>query len=68
MPTVKYVGRGMVILLARRSATAWLSSENRLPATMARSKLFLVCNADSFVKTGSSRPFTSPRTILFPNC
>ena len=40
MPTVKYVGRGMVIVFARSSVTASLSSENKLPVTMAKAKLF----------------------------
>jgi hypothetical protein len=48
---VKYVGNGMGILPARRSATAALSSENRLPETRASEKLFLACNFDTLANT-----------------
>jgi hypothetical protein len=64
-PTVKYVGRGIVIFSARRSATASSSSLKRSPVTIAKEKLFLVCKVESFVKTDLSWPLTSPRTILF---
>jgi hypothetical protein len=50
--TVKYVGRGIVILFVRRSVTASLSSENKLPVTMARAKLFFACKVDNLVNTG----------------
>ena len=52
MPTVKYVGSGKVILSASRSDTTSLSSENKLPVTIAKEKLFFACKFESFVNTG----------------
>ena len=54
MPTVKYVGSGIVNLLARRSETASSSSAKRLPVMIASEKLFFVCRAASFVNAGEN--------------
>jgi hypothetical protein len=63
-PTVKYVGSGIEIFSARRSETASLSSPKRSPTTMAKEKLFLLCNVESLVKNDASWPLTLPATIL----
>lgn len=64
-PTVKYVGRGMAILLAMRSVTASSSSaENRFPETIAKEKLFLACKVAILANAGCSWPLTSPSTML----
>jgi len=52
VPTVKYVGSGMVIRCARRSEMVSLSSENKSPAIIASEKLFFACRVANFVKTG----------------
>lgn len=65
MATVKYVGRGIVILFVRSSVTASLSSANKLPVTMAKAKLFFAWRVDNLVNTDCNCPLMSPRTILF---
>jgi len=65
VPTVKYVGKGMEILPARRSATVSSSSAKRLPVTSAIEKFCFACRVDSFVKRAGNWPLTLPTTILF---
>ena len=64
MPTVKYVGRGIAILPARRSDNASSPSAKRLPAMSAREKLFFVCKVVNFVNAADNWPLTAPRTML----
>lgn len=57
-----------MILSASRSDTTSLSSENKLPAMIAKEKLFFACKVDNFVNMGCNWPLMSLRTILFPSC
>lgn len=52
VPTVKYVGRGIVMLPARRLDTASSSPANRFPETRARENLFLACKVEILVNAG----------------
>ncbi len=51
---MKYVVRGTVILPARRSSAASLSSEKRFPVAMQKAKLFLEWTAANFANAVSN--------------